>query len=289
MNVLWDFDTYVGGGLSQELKLSKSAETMFDRFEKHFPLSAGIAGLDGGTKNSVAPERIDTNGDAVHQGQLPLPAEKTDTAVVPAPPAPENLPPNQIDTSVSAPVHTLQYLPPENENPLISDIGLGFGVPYGVLGAKAELGGSLVSGFAGIGIVPIAWDAAVSVGGSIHFLDRYGAVRPKLSVCWSNVTDLNLIYVQEGMDVLYKESFPGLAIYAGVDFRLGESDNFELDLNVGGVIPSTDINEIRARYQRHKNQLNSEGWLISDVPGFGTFPKISVGINYVIGRSLQLR
>lgn len=201
----------------------------------------------------------------------------------------ESLVPEKIDTTTAPTPHTQEYLPPEHEAPLIQSFGVGLGVPYGVLGGKVELGGSLATGFAGIGIVPIAWDPAVSIGGSVHFLDRYSTVRPKVSVCWSNVTYANLIYNQDNLNVLYKETFPGLAVYAGVDWRPGESNNFEIDLNVGGVIPSTDLNEIKARYERQKDRLVSSGWSISSESSFGTFPKISVGVSYVIGRTLERR
>lgn len=189
-----------------------------------------------------------------------------------------------------------QYLPPEDESPVIYEFGVGLGLTYGLFGGRFTIGNTNFSGDIGFGIIPFSWDASFSLGGSVHFFDRYSAVRPKITAIWSNTCGYNLILGKSSFGttgdykVLYKEAFPGFAVYMGLDYRLGKTSNFVIDLNIGAVFPSAGFEKIKKRYNDEKHQLESRGWTFeNETASFNSFPKISLGVSYVIGRALDYR
>jgi hypothetical protein len=200
------------------------------------------------------------------------------------------------DTLKSQIVSTLEYLPPLEEKPLIIEAGAGFGVPYGVLGGKFCIGDALVSGDVAVGIIPLAWDVSAAVGASLHLFDRYNAVVPRLTIQYTTTAAYNLILKQtnsfssSSTSTFYQEGFPGYAVLGGVDIRLGKSSEFFLTLNIGAVVPFVGVDEVEKKYNQKKAELVSQGYTMdTEVLSFNTFPKFAVGLNYVIGRSLELR
>ncbi|GEM_PF-4299494 len=186
-----------------------------------------------------------------------------------------------------------RYLPPIDEEPLIYEIGAGFGVPYGLFGMKGSLGTAQLTGDVGLGIIPLGWDVSAAVGGSWHILDRYSAINPRLTVLLTNTAGYNLLLKDNGSvggDVYYKESFPGYAIFGGVDFRLGSSSQFFISVNIGAVSTFIGNDEAERRYNIQKAKLEHEGYVIeSESVNYNVFPKFSLGVSYIIGRNLELR
>lgn len=147
----------------------------------------------------------------------------------------------------------------------------------------------MITGDLGLGFVPLSWDLSFSLGGSLHLLDRYSMVRPKFTAVWSNTTGYILLYDQGTSKALYKEAFSGFAIYGGVDIKFGEYSNTCIDINIGSVFPSASQGEMEKIYDREIERLEQRGYSFeSGRPSFSNFPKFSIGISYVIGRSKEM-
>lgn len=201
-----------------------------------------------------------------------------------------------LGTHVSRSTHP-EYLPPLDESPLITELGIGLGLPYGVLGGKISLGNDIISGDLGLGLMPISWDGSFSIGGTIHLLDRYNNVRLKITGLWSNTAGYNLIYGQtssysgsiSSLKVLYKEAFPGFGFFGGLDIKFGKTSNMFIDLNIGVVNSAVGLDEQKKRLDNAAAKLKSQGWSLDSQVKPTNFPKISIGFGYVFGRSLELR
>ena len=200
------------------------------------------------------------------------------------------------DTSKNFGLYSPEYLPPADEQPVIVELGLGLGLPYGTIGGKISVGNSIVTGDIGLGMVPLSWDLSGSFGATLNLLDRYSPVRLKLSGLWSNsvctIIFINQTFGQSLLtgDVLYKEIFPGFAFYGGVDIRLGKTSPYCVEFRVGGISPTAGIGEIKKRYDSKREELQYRGYNFDkEYLSLRNFPFISAGINYVIGRSLVLR
>lgn len=174
------------------------------------------------------------------------------------------------------------------ESPWVYEFGAGIGLSYGVFGGRASVGNELVTGDAGLGFIPLSWDPAFSLGGSIHFLDRYGTVRPKITALWSNACGIILLYDQGNSKVLFKEYYSGFAIYGGLDIKFSRDSEYSIDINVGSVFTSVSPSEMEEKFNAEKYLLEQHGYVFSSgSASFSSFPKFSVGINYIIGRSAE--
>ncbi|MDI6766341.1 MAG: hypothetical protein QME52_05905 [Bacteroidota bacterium] len=190
-----------------------------------------------------------------------------------------------------------EYLPPLDESPIITELGIGLGLPYGFLGGRISLGTDIISGELGLGLVPISWDGSFSIGGTIHLLNRYDNVRPKITILWSNTAGYNLIYGQtssysssiSSLKVLYKEAFPGFGFFGGLDIKFGKTSNMFIDLNIGAISTTIGLEEQKKRFAEEVKELESRGWSLDSKATPTYFPKISIGFGYVIGRSLEYR
>ena len=200
------------------------------------------------------------------------------------------------DTVRTRGLYALDYLPPADEKPYIIELGLGLGLPYGTIGGKISAGNSFLTGNVGFGILPFAWDLSTSFGATLSLLDRYSPVRIKVSGLWSNtvaaIIFINQSYGQSTLsgDLLYKEEFPGFALYGGIDVRLGKTSPYFVEFQVGGIFPTVGLDEVKKRYDEKRDEMAVRGYVFQkEYISLRSFPFISVGINYVIGRSLELR
>lgn len=181
-----------------------------------------------------------------------------------------------------------QYVPRDSSK-TVWDVGTGLGVPYGIFGGKVSLGTSLITGDIGLGLLPFAWEPGVSVSGAVHFGSQYAAVRPKLTLAYSNIVAASLLLEEDSVDALYEETFSGIGIYGGMDWRLDKTSPFCIDLNIGWVFPFVGNSEIRERYDRAKADLRSQGYSLTGAEHLSLDrPKVSLGITYAPQRSLKL-
>ena len=177
---------------------------------------------------------------------------------------------------------------PRDTSKIMWNVGAGIGIPYGAFGGKLSLGTDLITGDIGLGVLPFAWTSVISVSGVVHFLDRYSGVRPKITLTYSNVVGAILLLKENSLDPLYDESFPGIATYAGLDWRLSKTSPLCIDLNIGWVFPFVGNDEIRRRYDEAVVDLKSRGYVLTQETIALDTPKISIGITYSLGRSLKL-
>jgi len=177
---------------------------------------------------------------------------------------------------------------PRDSSAIMWSAGIGFGVPYGVLGGKFSLGTDMITADLGFGILPLAWEPAISLSGVVHSLDRYNAVRPKITFTYSNIVAANILMKEGTLDPMYEETFSGVAAYAGIDWRLGKTSPWCVDLNIGWIFPFVGNDEIKKRWDRQVAYFRSIGYqLTSETISLDT-PKIYIGITYSIGRSLAV-
>jgi hypothetical protein len=167
------------------------------------------------------------------------------------------------------------------------EVGLGIGVPYGVIGGKLALGNEQITADLGLGLVPFAWSPCVSLSGVLHFGDRYAPVRPKITVSLSNATGVIALIDQADMEALYSKTYPGVGAYAGLDFRLGKTSPLGIDLNIGWVFPFAGNDAILKDYEEVRDRYVSEGYTLSDEKLSLNTPKFSIGITYSPKRSFK--
>lgn len=174
---------------------------------------------------------------------------------------------------------------PRDSSKTLWEIGAGLGVPYGTFGGKYSYGTEKFSGNIGLGILPFSWTPAVSVSGVVHFRDRYESIRPKLTLTLSSMVAAILLLEEGSMEPLYDETFSGLGVYAGADWRLGKTSPFGVDFNIGWVFPFVGNDEIMDRYDEAVGDLVSRGYGITDEEVSLDTVKFSVGVTYSFGRS----
>lgn len=182
-----------------------------------------------------------------------------------------------------------KYIPPQNDPSIIFETGLGVGLPYGAMGFRGSAGNSFIMGEFGVGDYPFSPKTCFSIGGSVHFLDRYNWIRPKVTCIYTShaaalayeLTDENDKVIEE-----ISEVFPGLAIYGGADIRFARDGNWFLDLNVGWRIPFVGNSGVDKRDNEILNDLRNRGYEFEQESKAWRNFTISLGINYVIGRSL---
>lgn len=177
---------------------------------------------------------------------------------------------------------------PEDSSKMMWEIGCGLGVPYGTIGGKFSVGTSQFTGDIGVGMLPFAWQPAISVAGVVHFGNRYANVRPKLTAAYSNVAAAILILESGGTETIFDETFSGFGTYFGVDWRLSKTSPLVIDLNIGWVFPSVGNDEIRKRNDEALEDLRMRGYLLSETKLSLNTPKVSLGVTYAPGRKLKL-
>lgn len=176
---------------------------------------------------------------------------------------------------------------PADSSPPIWDVGCGLGLPYGVMGGKLALGAKPVKGEVGLGVVPLVWSAAYSAGGTLSFAGQYSTVRPKITFVCSNAAAI-IVFLEEGdLDPIYDEVFPGFGIYAGIDWRLGKTIPFCVDLNVGWVSAFKGNDEVERRFYEVRDDLEDQGYEMGETKINMNAPKISFGITYSPQRPLR--
>lgn len=186
---------------------------------------------------------------------------------------------------------TTPFLPryvPHDSAKMMWDIGCGIGVPYGTFGGKLSIGTSQFTGDFGVGLLPFAWQPAFSLAGVVHFGNRYANVRPKLTATYSNVAAAILILESGGTETLFDETFSGIGVYLGVDWRLSKTSPLIIDLNIGWIFPAVGNDEIRKRNDEAIDDLRSRGYLVSETRLSLNTPKVSLGVAYALGRKLKL-
>lgn len=194
-----------------------------------------------------------------------------------------------ISSAFSQTAKTTKYsvFVPRDTSKTMWNIGAGAGVPYGTFGGKFSLGTELITGDIGFGFLPFAWTPAFSFSGALHFGDRYANIRPKITLSYSNVAAAILILREGRFDPLYDETFTGVGIYAGFDWRLSKTSPLCLDLNVGWIFPSAGNNEVEKKYNEVVNDIKSQGFITTYEKLNLDTPKISIGISYAPARSLK--
>jgi hypothetical protein len=184
-----------------------------------------------------------------------------------------------------------KYIPPPDNPAIIFESGLGIGLPYGALGFRGSAGNSFIMGEFGIGDYPFSPKTCFSFGGSVHFLDRYNWVRPKVTCIYtSHAATLTYELTDEYKKVVEEisESFNGLAIYGGADIRFARDGNWFLDLNAGWRFPFVGNSGVDKRDNEILNDLRSRGYAMEKESKAWRNFTISLGLNYVIGRSLMI-
>ena len=107
-----------------------------------------------------------------------------------------------------------------------AQIGVGLGIPYGVLGVGVDVGVPHFSFVGGIGTT-IFGGAGWAVGGRVYFFDRTRRFRPHVTVVYGTtavVTDL--------FDTGY--TLKGVAFYGGLDHDIGPPGGLTLTYGIGG-------------------------------------------------------
>ncbi len=108
-------------------------------------------------------------------------------------------------------------------------VGLGFGIPYGVLGANVEVGlNDIISLCAGVGIYPSGNDVdnfsdleiGYAVGGRIYFAPRKSHFRPRISLLRATVA------INKSTDSFIDGFAPGL----GLDWKFSHKWGMDFDL-----------------------------------------------------------
>ena len=195
----------------------------------------------------------------------------------------------QSDSSKSSRFIFPTYKPPENASKMMWNFAGGFGLPYGVIGGKVSVGTDHFTGDAGLGILPIAWSPSFSIGGTIYFKNRYDNIRPKLTAVYSNTAAAIIMYDSGSLDLLYDETFPGIGAYCGVDWRISKTSPFCIDMNICFTFPFEGIDEVKRKYNEVKDDLEQQGYVMTDEKISLNTPKLSIGITYAPGRSLKLK
>ncbi len=184
-----------------------------------------------------------------------------------------------------------KYIPPPNDPSIIFEGGFGIGLPYGALGFRGSVGNSLIMGEFGIGDYPVSPKTCFSIGGSVHFLDRYNWIHPKVTCTYSSHAATLAYELTDQQDKVVEEiseSFNGIGIYAGCDIRFASDGNWFLDLNAGWRFPFVGNSGVEKRDNEILQDLKNRGYELEDKSKAWKNLTISLGLNYVIGRSLML-
>jgi hypothetical protein len=141
-------------------------------------------------------------------------------------------------------------------------IGVGFGIPYGILGLNAEIEpAKFIDISVGLGTTILA-GMAWNIGAIGYFLDQGSTFRPRISLFYGTNSMLGWTSFNSSVDNY--ESYAGLTMGAGVKYGISESGSVTLDL----------IYLLTTGYDDKINELKSLGYSIDNQDS---------GIKYSIG------
>lgn len=125
---------------------------------------------------------------------------------------------------------------PDREKPpsaFVSKLGVGFGIPYGVLGGGLELGHTYVTTTGGVGTT-IFGGAGWSAGARVYFNRRAAKFRPFIAGVYGTTLVYDIVVIG-GEDL--NGTLLGPAFYAGLDHDVGKPGAFVFSYGVGYVPP----------------------------------------------------
>ena len=98
-----------------------------------------------------------------------------------------------------------------------------------------------------------------------------------------------IVILEEGsLDPEYSKLYGGLAAYLGVDWRLGRTSPFGIDLNVGAIFPSDGIDEVKDEFERVKKEHEDQGYQLDNMSEPRSFPFVSLGLTLCPARAMKL-
>jgi hypothetical protein len=153
---------------------------------------------------------------------------------------------------------------------VLGKVGLGFGIPYGWIGAGFEFGTQYVSVVGGIGSTIIISGVGWSVGGRGYFLNSTHKFRPHVTVLYGPtvVYDIQVIPIFKKVGTL-----SGVSVYLGGDHDVGKIGGFVFTYALGFITHSDFPKDVQ-------DAVHATG---SNLPSFGSPVKVCVGFNYRIG------
>lgn len=160
-------------------------------------------------------------------------------------------------------------------------IGVGAGLPYGVIGGKIVLTDTRrfeLSG--GFGITPLAWEPTFTGTGSILFKSKSERFAPKISLAVSNCAAV-IIFMDESFSALYEKTYSGFAPYLGGNIYFNDERNFILEINIGYIITFEGNKNFIDKYNEEMDNLKNSGYVINEKFNSIYLPKLSVGFIYL--------
>jgi len=151
---------------------------------------------------------------------------------------------------------------------VLGKIGIGFGIPYGVLGFGGEIGAQYFSVVGGIGTMSVISDPGWSIGGRVYVLNSTHRFRPHLTVVYGTT----VAYSISGA-VVASGALNGMGIFLGGDHDIGKIGGFVLTYGIGYITHEDFPQSVKDALAQTGNSL----------PDVGTPVKICVGINYRFG------
>lgn len=144
--------------------------------------------------------------------------------------------------------------------------GIGFGIPYGVLGINLDL--KLVDNFyltAGVGTT-LLWGVAYNVGGKYYLKKPGYKWRPRISLYYGTNT-VNTAHLNNSDE---EASFNGLTLGIGQSFNWGDKKNKGIDLDLMFIVSNSQA------YYNKIDQWEKEGYEVET----GSGVKISIGYRF---------
>jgi hypothetical protein len=152
---------------------------------------------------------------------------------------------------------------------VLGKVGLGFGIPYGWIGAGFEFGAQYVAAVGGIGTTIIS-AAGWSVGVRGYFLNSTHKFRPHVTVLYGPTAayDIQIISVYKKTGTLN-----GVSVYLGGDHDVGKIGGFVFTYAIGFITHPDFPKDVQ-------DAVHATG---SNMPSFGIPVKVCVGFNYRFG------
>jgi hypothetical protein len=152
----------------------------------------------------------------------------------------------------------------------VGSVGLGFGIPYGMLGVNFDLKlFSVLYANAGIG-TGIFVTPMYSAGLKCYFLSGSHKFRPRVLANWGTTS---MLYLEDNSgDVIERSSFNSMLLGTGFQYALDIKNAFAFDFDVIYIVNNSGL---KTRAQELRNQ----GYDF-DTDASGNI-KISLGIRYI--------
>jgi hypothetical protein len=147
-------------------------------------------------------------------------------------------------------------------------VGIGFGIPYGVLGINADI--KLYKNFyctAGIGTC-IYITPMFNIGSKLYLRASNHQWRPRLSLNYGNTS---MIYVEGSSNNSIRESFTGFSIAIGQQWTLGITRAWGIDCDILYILDDSQL-------ENRMYELENAGYEF-DVANAGNI-KVSIGLRY---------